>query len=138
MYIESYILEMKHFLHNFPSCIIFWLTSVPKKIIPSVIVYYYCNWYYFFRNRCYVVWYWFPNCVIYLVLLTQIRFLSLDNGSKLVLKFYIFWLIILGILWSSIKMVQFFEKISRSLLKCGLINNLIPLCLNKRKELSWN
>ena len=27
------------------------ITSVPKKRIPRTVVYYYCPWYYFFRNR---------------------------------------------------------------------------------------
>ena len=31
------------------------LTSVPQKNVPSVVVYYYCAWYVFLRDRCYLL-----------------------------------------------------------------------------------
>ena len=42
-------------------------------------------------------------------------------------------LIVLAVFWSSIQMVHFF--LDSSLVKCGLIYNLIPLCLKKGR--SW-
>ena len=78
-----------------------------------------------------MVWYWFPNCVINLVLLTQIRFLFLDNGAKPFLKFYIFWSYLLFF----DHQFKWYIFLNSMLVKCGLIYNLIPLCLKKGR--SW-